>query len=133
MADAVQFLFLHLVVPAGRLARLFRAWPPQQSGPGGLADAGLAGVLCLRRLAVRPIAACLDRLQLWRRLSPDRAQAAAPAHGLPCSQPASPAISSRSASSNMRDFSPPPRAAVRSRKVTITTRWSGISSAMRSR
>ena len=69
---------VHFPVPAGRPARLFRARPPQQSGPGGLADAGLAGVLCLWRLAVRAAAAGLDRFQLRRRLSPDRAQAFAP-------------------------------------------------------
>src|SRR5439155_19041385 len=51
--DALQFAFLYFPVPAGRLARLFRARPRQQSDPGGLADAGLAGLLCVRRVALR--------------------------------------------------------------------------------
>src|SRR4249919_2342400 len=43
--DAVQFVPVHPVVPAGRPDRLFCAWPPQQCGGGGVAGAGVIGLL----------------------------------------------------------------------------------------
>src|SRR5258706_5948603 len=56
--DALQFLCVHFSVPAGGAGGLFRARPRRQSGPGGVAGAWLACVLCPPPLAICFLAAC---------------------------------------------------------------------------
>ena len=101
-----SWLFIVLFLPVV-LIGYFCAWPPQQSGAGGVAGAGVIGLLFLQQLAVRAAAAGLDRVQLRHRLSPDRAEVAPALCALPCLRPASPAICWCSASSNMPASLPP--------------------------
>ena len=64
---AFIFVFLPIV-----LAGYFAAGPARQSGAGDLAGAGVAGVLFGQQLAVRAVAAGVDRVQLFHRLAADR-------------------------------------------------------------
>src|SRR6478736_7823111 len=74
--DALQLLSVYFFVPADRLDRLFHAGPAQSFGSGGMAGAGLAGVLLGEQLAVRAAARGLDRVQLCDRPAADLEKAA---------------------------------------------------------